>query len=127
PHGPLAGPGDRQGACSQPTRPRLLEPPPESARHRGHRPTRVRAGSPTTVAPQRRQGSPPALPHQSGADDETQAGEARWNQVQEVVEPRGDLTEILERTQAISEHRVRGVDDAIDRRAREASREKEER
>src|SRR5207248_9406413 len=59
------------------------------------------------------------LTSDGGADDERRRGEPRGDEVQRIVETRGDLTEPLERAVAITDHRVGGVYRAIRGRSRE--------
>src|SRR5436305_627806 len=78
------------------------------------------------AAPRAEDARPPAaLAREPRAGDDRPAREARGRQVEQVVEPRADLAKVLEGPLAIAEHRVGGVDRAVDGGTRQPEREVE--
>src|SRR5207249_3705213 len=78
-----------------------------------HRPARVGARGEGAVAPEHPQRASRVLTRDRGTGEKAQRGEPRGDEIQYVVEARGELAEPLERAVAIAEHRVRGVDGAV--------------
>src|SRR6267142_2655102 len=104
---------------------RLLEDYAERASHRGHRPSRIGALRAPAIASKDGQGPAGPLAGEGSSGHEAQPGDPRRNEAQQVVQPRGALAEVLELSAAEPEHRVGGVDHAIDRRPYEPAGEEE--
>src|SRR6267142_169323 len=104
---------------------RLLEDYAERASHRGHRPSRIGALRAPAIASKDGQGPAGPLAGEGSSGHEAQPGDPRRDEAQQVVQPRGALAEVLELPAAEPEHRVGGVDHAIDRRPYEPAGEEE--